>query len=160
MERRPIVVRRDPHEPALGAPAGPGDSAGLTRAARFEAAAQADAIPLPAVAGFEIIREIGRGGMGIVWEAIELALGRRVALKVLPPLSVGPTTVARFRREVRAAGRLHHTNIVPTYGVGEDGGLLYYAMQFIEDEGLDRLIGRLGRALAAPAQGRQTREGV
>ena len=160
IDRRPTVVRRDRDGPALGPPLRPGDAVGLTRAAGFEAATQAGATPLPAVAGFEILREVGRGGMGIVYEAIELALGRRVALKVLPPLSAGPTTVARFHREVRAAGRLHHTNIVPIYGLGQDGGLLYYAMQLIEGEGLDRLIGRLGRALAAPAQGRQTREGV
>jgi WD40 repeat protein/serine/threonine protein kinase len=160
IDRRPIVVRRDPEAPALGPPLGPGSAAsGLTRAAGFEAATHGGATPLPAVAGFEIIREVGRGGMGIVYEAIELALGRRVALKVLPPLSAGPTSVARFQREVRAAGRLHHTNIVPIYGVGQDGSLLYYAMQFIEGEGLDRLIGRLRRGRAAPARARQTTEG-
>ncbi len=87
--------------------------------------------------------------MGIVYEAIELALGRRVAVKVLPPLSAGTTTAARFRREARAAGRLHHTNIVPIFGVGEHGGLLYYAMQFIEGDGLDRFIERLQAGTAA-----------
>ncbi len=159
IDRRPIVIRRDPDGPTLGPPLGPGNVAsGLTLTAGLEAATHAGATPLPAVAGFEIIREVGRGGMGIVYEAIELALGRRVALKVLPPLSAGPTGVARFHREVRAAGRLHHTNIVPIYGLGQDGGLLYYAMQFIEGEGLDRLIGRLRRGGAAPAQGRQTTE--
>jgi serine/threonine protein kinase len=158
IDRRPIVVRRDPDEPAVGPPFLPGDATVLTRAAGLEATTQADSTPLPAVAGFEIVREVGRGGMGIVYEATELALGRRVALKVLPPLSAGPTTVARFHREVRAAGRLHHTNIVPIYRVGQDGALLYYAMQFIEGEGLDRLIGRLRRGRAAPAQARQTTE--
>jgi WD40 repeat protein/serine/threonine protein kinase len=159
MDRRPIVVRRDGDAPAAGPPLGPGNAASLlTRDAGFEAATHAGATPLPAVAGFEIIREVGRGGMGIVYEAIELALGRRVALKVLPPLSAGPTSVARFQREVRAAGRLHHTNIVPIYGVGQDGGMLYYAMQFIEGEGLDRLIGRLRRGRATAAGARQATE--
>jgi WD40 repeat protein/serine/threonine protein kinase/tetratricopeptide (TPR) repeat protein len=161
IDRRPIVVRRDPDEPALGPQLRSGDaSSGLAGVAGFETGAQAHATPLPSVAGFEILREVGRGGMGIVYEAIELALGRRVALKVLPPLSAGPTTVARFHREVRAAGRLHHTNIVPIYGVGQDGSLLYYAMQFIEGEGLDRLIGRLGRGRATPARARQTTKGA
>jgi serine/threonine protein kinase len=159
MDRRPVVVRRDGDGAAPGPPLGPTNAAfGLTRDAGFEAATHAGATPLPAVAGFDILREVGRGGMGIVYEAIELALGRRVALKVLPPLSAGPTSVARFHREVRAAGRLHHTNIVPIYGVGQHGGLLYYAMQFIEGEGLDRLIGRLRRDRAAAAGGRQTTE--
>jgi WD40 repeat protein/serine/threonine protein kinase/tetratricopeptide (TPR) repeat protein len=159
IDRRPILVHRDPDGPVLGPPLRLGnDDVGLTRAAGFEAATHAGAPPLPAVAGFEIVREVGRGGMGIVYEAIELALCRRVALKVLPPLSAGPKTVARFHREVRAAGRLHHTNIVPIYGVGQDRGMFYYAMQFIEGEGLDRLIGRPGRNRAAPVHGRQTTE--
>jgi WD40 repeat protein/serine/threonine protein kinase/tetratricopeptide (TPR) repeat protein len=146
--QRPVVVRDEPAGPpgASPSPVHPyhaDDDPGSTRAFGADAAT----LPIPtaplAIAGFEIVREVGRGGMGIVYEAIELALGRRVALKVLPPLSAGPTTAARFRREARAAGRLHHTNIVPIFGVGSDGGLLYYAMQFIEGEGLDRLIDRL-----------------
>src|SRR6516162_6776954 len=125
MDRRPTVVRREPGGPALGPPlASENAASGLTRDAGLEAASPAGATAVPAVAGFEVIREVGRGGMGIVYEAIELALGRRVALKVLPPLSAGPTSVARFHREVRAAGRLHHTNIVPIYGVGQDRGVL------------------------------------
>jgi serine/threonine protein kinase len=79
------------------------------------------AAPLPSIRGFKILREIGRGGMGIVYEAIDVALGRQVALKLLPPQWVShPTAVGRFRRESRLAGRLHHTNIVPVFGVGED----------------------------------------
>jgi WD40 repeat protein/serine/threonine protein kinase/tetratricopeptide (TPR) repeat protein len=159
IDRRPTVIDSGLHGPHVGPSLRRGkDDAGLARADGFEAGTPAGTTPLPAVAGFKVVREVGRGGMGIVYEAIELALGRRVALKVLPPLSAGPNTVARFHREVRAAGRLHHTNIVPIYGVGQDGGLFYYAMQFIEGEGLDRLIARLRRDRAVPAQGRQATE--
>ncbi len=100
----------------------------------------------PPIAGFRLIREVGRGGMGIVYEAVELALGRRVALKVVANEGFGTSTrVERFRREARAAARLHHTNIVPVFGVGEGGAWLYYAMQFIDGQGLDAFIGRLRR---------------
>ncbi len=103
-----------------------------------------ESAPLPSIHGFQILREIGRGGMGIVYEALDVALGRSVALKVLPPQWVShPTAVGRFRREARAAGQLHHTNIVPVFGVGEDQGQLFYAMQYIKGEGLDRLWNRL-----------------
>ena len=72
---------------------------------------------------FRIIREIGRGGMGIVYEAVQSSLNRRVALKVLGPhVSGSATQLQRFRREAEAAARLHHTNIVPIYGIGEEAG--------------------------------------
>ncbi len=90
---------------------------------------------------FRIVREIGRGGMGIVYEAEQQSLHRRVALKVLgTQLGMNARQKARFRREAEAAARLHHTNIVPVYGVGEDQGLQFYAMQFIEGVPLNRLI--------------------
>ena len=112
---------------------------------------------LPPIAGFHIIREVGRGGMGTVFEAIELALGRRVALKVVRRDDIGnPNAAERFRREARSAAGLHHTNIVPVFGVGEDAGYLYYAMQFIDGEGLDRVIDRLrheGRGAEPTAAG-------
>ena len=101
---------------------------------------------LPTISGFRLLREIGRGGMGVVYEAVELALGRRVALKVVPRGDVGSSNAAgRFRREARSAARLHHTNIVPVFGVGEDIRYLYYAMQFIDGQGLDRVIDELRR---------------
>lgn len=82
---------------------------------------------------FRIIREVGRGGMGIVYEAEQQSLKRRVALKVLAPhVADSPAQLKRFRREAKAAARLHHTNIVPVYGVGEADGLHFFAMQFIE----------------------------
>ncbi len=91
---------------------------------------------------FRIVREIGRGGMGVVYEAIQESLGRTVALKVLTADVVqAPKQLARFKREAQAAAMLHHTNIVPIFGVGQDDGLYYYVMQYIDGFGLDSLIG-------------------
>jgi serine/threonine protein kinase len=90
---------------------------------------------------FEIIRQLGRGGMGIVFEAIQTSLNRRVALKVLGPgLGLTPPAVDRFRREAAAAAKLHHTNIVPVYATGEDNGIHFYAMELIEGPSLDAVI--------------------
>jgi len=92
---------------------------------------------------YRIIRPIGQGGMGIVYEAVHESLDRRVAVKVLlPQLATSPQQVARFVREAQAAARLHHTNIVPVFGVGEDHGHHYYVMQLIAGEGLDRVLAR------------------
>ncbi len=101
------------------------------------------------VGDYRIIREIGRGGMGVVYEAEQISLGRRVALKVLPrQVSSDRTVQERFRREARAAARLHHTNIVPVYEVGQEGDVRYYAMQFIEGQGLDTVITEMRRLRA------------
>ena len=70
---------------------------------------------------FEVIRELGRGGMGVVYEARQISLNRKVALKVLSSgLGLTPKAVQRFHREAEAAAKLHHTNIVPVFGVGLD----------------------------------------
>ncbi len=90
---------------------------------------------------YEIVREIGRGGMGVVYEAIQRSLNRHVALKVISSLISGNSKHnARFRREAEAAASLHHTNIVPIYGIGEDRGLQYYAMQLIDGVTLHDVI--------------------
>ena len=90
---------------------------------------------------YRIVRELGRGGMGVVYEAEQESLGRRVALKVLPAAALlSPNRLRRFHREARAAARLHHTNIVPIFGVGEQDGLHYYVMQLIPGQGLDRVL--------------------
>jgi serine/threonine protein kinase len=103
---------------------------------------------------FRILREIGRGGMGIVYEAEQVSLGRHVALKVLPQkLLEEPKQKHRFEREAKAAARLHHTNIVPVFGVGEHDGLPFYVMQFIEGQGLDQVLEELKRIQASPAPG-------
>jgi WD40 repeat protein/serine/threonine protein kinase len=95
---------------------------------------------------YVILREIGRGGMGVVYESVQQSLGRHVALKVLPLQGLGGSSqLARFRMEARAAARLHHTNIVPVFGVGECEGVHYYAMQFIQGQGLDVVIDALRR---------------
>ena len=102
--------------------------------------------PLSQIGDYRILREIGRGGMGVVYEAEQVSLGRRVALKVLPgPMSGDRMVQERFRREARAAARLHHTNIVPVYEVGQDGEVRFYAMQFIQGQGLDRVIAEMRR---------------
>jgi WD40 repeat protein/serine/threonine protein kinase len=111
--------------------------------------------PPPAQVGdYRILREVGRGGMGVVYEAEQVSLGRRVALKVLPrQAAASRTALERFRREARASARLHHTNIVPVFEVGQDGEVQYYAMQFIQGQSLDAVIDELRRL-----RGRSLRE--
>jgi WD40 repeat protein/serine/threonine protein kinase len=93
---------------------------------------------------FRILREVGRGGMGIVYEAEQLSLRRRVALKVLPfAAAIDPKQLKRFRVEAQVAAQLHHTNIVPVFAVGCERGVHYYAMQFIEGKTLAELIAGL-----------------
>ncbi len=102
---------------------------------------------------FRIIREIGRGGMGIVYEAQQESLGRRVAIKVLPYQNLREAKhLARFRREARIAARLHHTNIVQVFGVGQQDEIHYYVMQYVAGTGLDRIIQRLAAMCTAPTR--------
>ncbi|HUT94854.1 MAG TPA: protein kinase [Thermoguttaceae bacterium] len=90
---------------------------------------------------FRIVCEIGRGGMGIVYEAEQLSLARRVAIKVLPRGYFNhPERRERFQREARIAGRLHHTNIVPIHGIGSDEGYDFFVMQYIDGVSLDKFI--------------------
>ncbi len=90
---------------------------------------------------YRILRELGRGGMGIVFEALQVSLDRRVALKVLPGHAhLDSRQLRRFRREARACARLRHPNIVPVFEVGEVGGMHFYAMQLIEGTGLDHVL--------------------
>ena len=102
------------------------------------------AVVVASLGEYRIVREIGRGGMGVVYEAEQLSLGRRVAIKVLPAHSLfDPRQLGRFQREAKAAGRLHHRNIVPVYGAGHQDGLHYYVMQYIEGFGLDAVLREL-----------------
>ena len=88
---------------------------------------------------FRIIREVGRGGMGVVYEAEQTSLRRKVALKVLRFAAVADEeAMKRFRREAETVARLHHTNIVPIFAIGCDRDVHYYAMQFIEGRSLAR----------------------
>ncbi|TWU08329.1 serine/threonine-protein kinase [Stieleria varia] len=89
---------------------------------------------------FRIIRQIGRGGMGVVFEAEQISLGRTVAIKVLPQSMLQEDKqVQRFHVEAQFAASLHHTNIVPVFGFGEDAGYHFYVMQRINGQGLDRV---------------------
>ena len=103
-----------------------------------------DAISAPelgVLGDFRILREVGRGGMGVVYEAEQLSLHRRVALKVLPLAGgLDPRQLQRFKTEAQAAALLHHTSIVPIHAVGCERGVHFYAMQFIDGQTLAQLI--------------------
>src|SRR5207302_10241189 len=102
--------------------------------------------PLHHLGDFHILREVGHGGMGVVYEAEQVSLGRRVAMKVLSQRTLRDAKQRRrFEREAKSAAKLHHTNIVPVYGVGEHDGQPYYVMQFIQGLGLDEVITELSR---------------
>src|SRR5207249_11847717 len=93
---------------------------------------------------FRLLREVGRGGMGVVYEAHQTSLNRRVALKVLPfAAALDPKQLQRFQNEAQAAAQLHHTNIVPVYAVGCERSVHYYAMQYIEGQSVAALIQEL-----------------
>ncbi len=97
--------------------------------------------PTALLGPFRIVRELGRGGMGVVYEAVQEPLGRRVALKVLPSeLALRRSYRERFGREASAASKLHHTNIVPVFSSGEHDGTLYFAMQFIDGRTIADLL--------------------
>ncbi len=105
-------------------------------------AAAPEAGPVPGYLGdYRLIREVGRGGMGVVYEAEQVSLQRRVALKVLPfAAALDAKQLQRFHHEAQAAARLHHTNIVPVYAVGCEHGVHFYAMQFIAGQTLASVI--------------------
>jgi WD40 repeat protein/serine/threonine protein kinase len=121
-----------------------------------EAAGHGASPPTPALeqlGDYRIVREVGRGGMGVVYEAEQVSLGRHVALKVLPrSLLLDSRAKRRFEREAKSAARLHHTNIVPVFGVGEQDGLHYYVMQFIQGLGLDAVLEELKRLQSGHAR--------
>jgi serine/threonine protein kinase/Flp pilus assembly protein TadD len=104
-----------------------------------------DELPQRATLGdFRIVREIGRGGMGVVYEAEQISLGRRVALKVLPfAAMLDRQQLARFKNEARAAATLDHPNIVAIYSVGCERSVHYYAMQLIEGQSLAQIVEQL-----------------
>jgi serine/threonine protein kinase len=110
--------------------------------AKHHAEATKPSCTVPSQLGdFRIVREIGRGGMGIVYEAVQVSLQRRVALKVINSQTADQEKLRyRFRREAEAAAGLHHTNIVQVYGSGEDNGVHYYAMQLIHGAPLNEVV--------------------
>ena len=109
-----------------------------------DADGSADAAPTRRLGGYELGRELGRGGMGVVFEARDPALGRRVALKVLTDhVTRDPATVARFRREAALAARLDHRAIVGVLGFGEEAGTHFLAMELVDGASLDRVLARV-----------------
>lgn len=108
--------------------------------------ASANEMPANPLGDFQITRELARGGMGIVYEAVQLSLGRRVALKVLPfAATLDSRQLQRFKTEAQAAALLHHPNIVPVFAVGCERGVHFYAMQLIEGQSLAEMIRQLRR---------------
>lgn len=116
-----------------------------------EPSSQAQTVEMPVALGdFRIVREIGRGGMGIVYEAVQLSLGRRVALKVLPfAAALDSRQLQRFKNEAQAAAHLHHPHIVPVYAVGAERGMHFYAMQMIEGRNLAAVVDEIRNASRA-----------
>ncbi|WP_254513030.1 serine/threonine-protein kinase [Anatilimnocola floriformis] len=93
------------------------------------------------IGDFELLGELGRGGMGVVYEARQISLDRRVAIKILPFASVlDSRQIARFKHEAQAAAQLHHAHIVPVFAIGVERGVHYYAMQLVNGQSLDRWI--------------------
>jgi WD40 repeat protein/serine/threonine protein kinase len=113
------------------------------------------------IGDYRLIRELGRGGMGIVYLAQQISLGRRVALKVLPTLAaLDARQLQRFKNEAQAAAQLHHSHIVPVYGVGNVADVHFYAMQAIDGQTLASLIHDAGQKQALKARGEsRPREG-
>jgi serine/threonine protein kinase/TolA-binding protein len=104
---------------------------------------------------FRLLREIGRGGMGVVYQAEQLSLNRSVALKVLPfAAALDPRQLQRFKNEAQAAAQLHHQNIVPVYGVGCERGVHYIVMQLVEGQTLAQVIAGLRQSEKASAAAR------
>jgi serine/threonine protein kinase len=126
-------------------------------AAPFRAAARSepgDAAEIGQLGDFRLLREVGRGGMGVVYEAEQISLRRRVALKVLPfAAALDPRQLQRFKNEALAAAHLRHENIVPVHAVGCERGVHFYAMQFIDGQSLAALIAQLRATMTAPPSG-------
>jgi serine/threonine protein kinase len=119
---------------------------------------QAPQNSLEVLGDFQLVRVLGHGGMGIVWEARQLSLGgRRVAVKILPAASaLDPRQLRRFQVEVQAAACLDHEHIVPVYAVGNERGVPYYVMRLIEGRSLAEIIRQLPRAEGCEAPDEDT----
>lgn len=126
------------HQYAYGGPKSASSFLQLTESERLPQLSQQ---PLGDLGEFKLIREIGRGGMGVVYEAQQHSLMRRVAVKVLPFAAVlDSRQIARFHNEAQAAASLQHPNIVPVYSVGNDRGTHFYSMQYVDGNSLDTIV--------------------
>ena len=102
-----------------------------------------NALPFERLGGYRVLRRLGEGGMGTVYLGEQEELGRLAALKVLRPELQGSATIAaRFEREAQVVARLRHPNIVTAYGIGEERGTRFLAMEYLDGEGLDEVIAR------------------
>ena len=126
---------------------------------RVSGESQTDSDTPGQLGNYRLLREIGRGGMGVVYEAEDVLLNRPVAVKVLPFAALlDQKQIVRFQNEARSAGQLHHPNIVPVYSVGTDRGIHYFAMQFIRGQSLRALLDAIGpRTQAGTASTQQFR---
>lgn len=123
----------------FGGPASPGPAGTALRQDHDEGKRLGD---------FVLLREVGHGGMGVVYEARQVSLDRRVALKILPFAAVlDSKQTARFKNEAQAAAQLHHPNIVSVFAIGVERGVHYYAMQYIDGQPLDLAIRQLREQL-------------
>ena len=93
------------------------------------------------VGHYRVEGKIGQGGMGVVYQAVDLRLGRKVALKFLPPQALDENQRKRFMEEARTASLLQHPNICPIHDIGEVDGQLFFAMAFLEGQTLASMIG-------------------
>jgi hypothetical protein len=105
--------------------------------------------PLPRIPGYEIVRVVGEGGMGVVYEAVQLDLGRTVAVKMISGPRLGPKLIARFRAEAEAAARLQHPNVLQIFEVGQVNERPFFSMEFVNG---DTLAQRIARDRPAPRQ--------
>src|SRR5262249_16719101 len=164
-----------PEAPTSGRPCGttadfsetppPNAESPCTLASRFASGSQfldpslAEAAPppgggeWPTVAGYQLLGELGRGGMGVVYKARQRGLRRLVALKmVLAGSHAGPRQLERFYIEAEAVARLQHPNIVQIYEVGEDNGLPFFSLEFVDGAALDKKIGGKPQPVREAAQ--------
>ena len=111
-----------------------------------------------AIAHYQIVEQLGEGGMGVVWKARDTHLDRFVAIKVLPSEAVGSAGLPRLVHEAKAASARNHPNIIHIYDVGEHDGVPYIAMEYVGGKTLEELIGRRGlRLTEALKYGRRSR---
>ncbi|MCB9897708.1 MAG: protein kinase [Planctomycetes bacterium] len=138
-----LVLETFDATPGSGSGTTPGSGSGTSTSASSERGPGVDVRAGQVLADYRLVRRIGQGGMGQVWEAEQLSLRRRVALKLIRPDRAGDSVVLRFGREARAGGRVDHAGIVSVFAAGEVDGIHFIAMQFVDGEDLSDLIARM-----------------